>query len=207
VESNVVYAGLPDWAEMCAWQKHLKRGDLFIDVGASVGPYSLWACELGARAVAIEPSQFMLDRLAANVALNGYDVEIVPAAAGDTPGMGFSQLAGWGSDTTHFPDVRVVTVDEILGDRTAAGMKIDVEGAEIVVLRGAKRALAERRIKLIQLEWNNTSVYLRRETREPVAEFLRELGYALFRAADNGQLVEIDDVATFGPDVFAVAPD
>lgn len=207
VESNVVYAGLPDWAEMRAWQMHLKRGDLFIDVGASIGPYTLWACELGARAVAIEPSQSMLKRLRANVALNGYDVDIVPAAVGDTSGIGFTQLAGEGSETVCYPEARVVTIDEILGNRTAAGMKVDVEGAEILVLRGAKRALAERRIKLIQLEWNNTSLYLRRETREPVAKFLHELGYDLFRAEGDGRFVRVEDTTAFGPDVFAVAPD
>ena len=43
-------------------------------------------------------------------------------------------------------------LDDVLGDRTAAVVKIDVEGFEAVVLRGASRALAEKRLRSIVFE-------------------------------------------------------
>jgi FkbM family methyltransferase len=45
---------------------------------------------------------------------------------------------------------RLVTVDSLIGERHVVGMKVDVEGFEIDVLRGCTRALSERRIGLIQ---------------------------------------------------------
>ena len=49
-------------------------------------------------------------------------------------------------------------IDSIVGKRTVAGMKVDVEGFEIDVLRGCERALSEHRVRSIQLEWNATSI-------------------------------------------------
>lgn len=149
----------------------------------------------------------MLERLHRNVALNHYPVDVVAAAAGERAGTGFVQLAGTGSDTVAFPDARVVSVDELLGDQTAAGMKVDVEGAELLVLRGAKRALRDHRIRMIQLEWNNTSMYLRGETRGPVAALLHDEGYQLLRADSDGRLQPLVDPEEFGADVFALASD
>ena len=52
----------------------------------------------------------------------------------------------------------VLTIDSVIGDRVVAGMKVDVEGFEIDVLRGCEQALSEHRLRLIQLEWNETSM-------------------------------------------------
>jgi hypothetical protein len=46
-------------------------------------------------------------------------------------------------------------------------MKIDVEGFEIDVLRGAARALADHRIGLIQIEWNQASTFAVGTDRRP----------------------------------------
>jgi Methyltransferase FkbM domain len=54
----------------------------------------------------------------------------------------------------------VVTIDSVIGDRVVAGMKVDTEGFELKVLRGCARALAEQRIRLIQLEWNAMSQFV-----------------------------------------------
>jgi len=96
----------------------------------------------------------------------------------------------------------VVTVDSLVGDRRVAGMKIDVEGFEIDVLRGAARALAEQRIGLIQIEWNEMSVSAIGTDRRPVAELLAGHGYRLYRPDAAGRLVEVADPG-FGADVFA----
>jgi hypothetical protein len=96
----------------------------------------------------------------------------------------------------------LVTVDSLVGDRRVHGMKVDVEGFEIDVLRGAARALAERRIGLIQLEWNEASWSAAGTDRRPVAELLAGHGYRLYRPDADGRLVAVADPG-FGADVFA----
>ena len=95
-----------------------------------------------------------------------------------------------------------MTIDSVIGDGVAAGMKVDVEGFEIEVLRGCERALSEHRIKLIQLEWNSTSKTAVGTDRAPVADLLGTHGYSLWRPDAEGTLVPMADM-NFGPDVFA----
>ena len=121
-------------------------------------------------------------------------VTVICAAAGATPGtarMTDSLRAGNHlilEDGSGDVDVRVETIDEIAGTRQVAGMKVDVEGAERLVLQGAERALRERRIALLQLEWNRRSWHLLGEDRTPVANLLRSYGYGLFYPDQTGSL-------------------
>jgi hypothetical protein len=96
----------------------------------------------------------------------------------------------------------VLTIDSIVGKRTVAGMKVDVEGFEIDVLRGCERALSEHRVRLMQLEWNATSMQAVGTDRQPVADLLAKHGYSLYCAEPNGSLAPLTDLR-FGPDVFA----
>ena len=79
---------------------------------------------------------------------------------------------------------------------------VDVEGFEIEVLRGCARALSERRIGLIQLEWNAQSLPAVGTDRRPVADLLARCGYQLYRPDPQGRLVPVIDL-NFGSDVFA----
>jgi hypothetical protein len=87
--------------------------------------------------------------------------------------------------------VEVRTLDQVLGDRVAAGVKVDVEGAEPLVVRGATRALTEHRIKLIQFEWNASAEALLGEERRQTAGFLESLGYEFFRPGDAGEVIPL----------------
>jgi hypothetical protein len=99
--------------------------------------------------------------------------------------------------------VPVETLDAVVGERSVAGLKVDVEGAERLVLEGARRALAEHRISLLQLEWNSASLSVLGEDRSPVAELLTSSGYRLYRANLDGTLSPVGDRPTYGADVFA----
>jgi hypothetical protein len=69
-------------------------------------------------------------------------------------------------------------------------------------LAGCTRALSERRIGLIQLEWNAMSQRVLGTDRRPVADLLALHGYQLFRPDPQGCLVPVTDPG-FGADVFA----
>jgi FkbM family methyltransferase len=203
--SKVVYANPPDHPEMLVWQRVLRRGDIFVDVGANIGSYTILAGELGAEVIAFEPASDTFALLTENVALNGYPVQTVQAAAGSV--CGTARFTNGRDCVNHLDpegdvETAVVTVDSVINDRTVAGMKIDVEGFEIEVLRGCERALSEGRIRLIQLEWNSTSQSATGADRRPVAELLASFGYQLFRPDEVGNLVAIADTG-WGDDVFA----
>jgi FkbM family methyltransferase len=203
--AKVMYANPPDLPEMLAWRRALRQGGLFIDVGANVGAYTIWAAELGAEVIALEPATDTFRLLQENIVLNGYPVTAVCAAAGDHCGTA-RFTAGLDSGNSLAPDgpvvTKLVTVDSLVGDRQVTGMKIDVEGFEIDVLRGAARALAEHRIGLIQIEWNQMSVSAVGADRRPVAELLAGHGYRLYRPDVAGRLAPVADPG-FGADVFA----
>jgi FkbM family methyltransferase len=201
----VLYANPPDLPEMLAWRRVLRDGGLFVDVGANVGTYTIWAAELGAEVIALEPAADTFVLLQENIALNGYPVTAVRAAAGDHCGTArfTSGLDSGNSLSLDGPVVtELVTVDALIGDRRVTGMKVDVEGFEIDVLRGATRALADHRIDLIQLEWNQTSTVSVGTDRGPVAELLAGYGYRLYRPDMTGHLVPVAE-PSFGRDVFA----
>jgi FkbM family methyltransferase len=203
--SMVMYANPPDLPEMLVWHRALRGGGLFVDVGANVGTYTLWAAELGAEVIALEPAADTFGLLLENIALNRYPVTSVRAAAGDHCGTArFTVNLDAGNSLAEDGPVLtdLVTVDSLIGDRRVTGMKVDVEGFEIDVLRGCARALAERRIDLIQLEWNEKSASAVGTDRRPIAEFLSRYGYLLYRPDPEGGLVPIADPG-FGTDVFA----
>ena len=194
---------------MTVWEQHLKPGDLFIDVGANVGSYTIWAIEMGARVIAVEPDAASIVALKQNLALNDYEAEVCEAALADKAGSG-RLTAGLGvlnhlvadDSSDQARTVRTTTLDELIGDRVASGVKIDVEGAEGLVLEGARRALREQRIRLLQLEWNPQSDANFGERREDTATKLDSFGYELCRPDDRGVLRVIDYPGP-GWDVFA----
>jgi len=203
--AKVIYANPPDYCEMLAWRRVLRPGDVFIDVGSNVGVYAIWAAEKGADVVALEPALDTFRLLKKNITLNGYRVHAINAAAGSVSGT--TRFTSGQDSVNHFDpsgtvEIPVVTLDTVIGDRAVAGVKIDVEGFELDVLRGCVRALSERRILLIQLEWNSTSLSAVGTDRRPLADLLSACGYGLYRPDGSGALVPLTDL-NFGPDVFA----
>lgn len=209
--ARAMYANPVDWNEMLAWKRALGPGSLFVDVGANVGLYTIWSIEAGAEVIALEPSRVARERLVSNLKLNDYNPEVVPAAVGETEGTlrltteldnQNHLLLSTDSEEVESEEVPVLTLDGLVGERTVDGLKVDVEGAELLVMKGAQRLLSEQRIKLIQLEWNESSMDLLKQDRRPIAELLSSYSYALFRPDEEGHLVPLSDFG-FGADVFA----
>ena len=104
---------------MTAWRRVLRPGDMFVDVGANIGTYTVWAAELGAEVIALEPSADAFARLAENLALNGYQARIIRAAAGAQAGTARFTV---GQGTTNRMDpagaaqTEVMTVDSLIGE-------------------------------------------------------------------------------------------
>jgi FkbM family methyltransferase len=130
----------------------LQPGALFVDVGANIGVYATWAGRLVGRAglvIALEPvpeTRRWLDELCGQNALEQIDVRVLAAGAQrGTARMhtidGASGLSRVVSASTGGITVDITPLDDLLGSRTPALMKIDVEGHELAVLEGSRRTL------------------------------------------------------------------
>jgi FkbM family methyltransferase len=133
------------------------RADLFVDIGANLGYYTCVALQAGRKVIAFEPQPQNLAILYTNLIDNGWEdkAEVMPVALGETPGLltlygasgpSASLLPNWaGYSPRHRQIVAVSTLDAILAGRFAEQrlfLKIDVEGAEYMVLKGALETLA-----------------------------------------------------------------
>lgn len=214
-----VYGNPFEHGPMMAWKSLLQPGDLFIDVGANVGAYSLWARQLGASVIAVEADPTVVERLRRNLVLNSVqDIEIVEKALSNQEGnieftVGMDATghiaSGSRSDSERTQTVAAITLDQLLGERTVTGIKIDVEGAEALVLKGAEKALGEHRIRAIQLEWNAQASANWGTDRADVADLLSSHGYEFWSVAMSGELTRLSAAPHSGegvPDIFVLAP-
>lgn len=145
-----------------AWlAARLCPGDVFYDVGANIGFHTVIAARLVGNAgtvVAFEPLPENAAQLRRNVELNSFaNVEVVEAALSD--GTGFANLSGSGHRTRRTltklggVEVRTFRLDDWEGPPPDL-LKIDVEGAELVVLEGALETIRRHRPDmLIEVHW------------------------------------------------------
>jgi FkbM family methyltransferase len=207
--SRAAYSNPPD-VEMLVWKRWLRPGDLFVDVGANVGIYSIFAAERDARVIAVEPDPDTAARLQSNADLNRYSIEVLECALAErlstesfTVGLDcLNHFADLGSPGVR--QVAVRTLDDIIGQDQVRGVKIDVEGSELRVLQGAELALRERRIDLLQIEWPQ-QVPGGLHVATPVARYLAGFGYTLWKDDGEGSLEPLTTQEQ-QRDVFARAP-
>lgn len=64
------------------WLDRIQPGDVFYDVGANIGVYSLYAAKRGAKVYAFEPHALNALHLARNATMNGLDITVVQAVIG-----------------------------------------------------------------------------------------------------------------------------
>jgi FkbM family methyltransferase len=185
--------GIYDLAVSEILARLIKPGDTVVDAGANVGYMTLLAgvaAGSSGRVLSWEPHPELFSVLANNVASlqtrwGAADISIRNTALG--PESGHAELIlpahmeandgvayiGEPTDSARSTTVAVETVDDIVGDAAIAVMKLDVEGAELGVLTGARRALGDGRITHIVFEDHVGAD-------SPVARVLEANGYRIF---------------------------
>jgi FkbM family methyltransferase len=156
-----IYCGLHEYVDMRFVLDNLKPDDLFVDIGANVGSYTILASKVcKARTICVEPDPETVDLLRRNIAVNGIDgrVEVINSALGAelgvinfTIGLGTTNRVAT-TDDAEVRQVPVKTLDSILKGRCPTIIKIDVEGYELEVFKGATRTLADLRLTAIITE-------------------------------------------------------
>ena len=149
-----IYVGLHEFADMMFPLHFLREGDLFVDVGANIGSYSVLASGVcRSKTLAFEPDPMTAVYLRENVDINSLQhlVTVQQIALGAEAGsvdftvgldtvnhvVPVSEL-----DRTDTRSIEQRRLDDVLDDAKPTMMKLDVEGYEEQVLRGAAHALA-----------------------------------------------------------------
>lgn len=202
-ERNVVlYDSEPDVVRVL--HAIVRPGDSFYDCGASLGYLSLIAARLtgpDGRVYAVEPSPETHQRLIRNVRWNdAHNIEVLPFALGEHAGRasiyrleplnpGMDSLVGSG-DAETLGEVQVVALDE-LSLRPPDLVKIDTEGSEIAVLKGARRSIVASGASMI-IELSRLTQRRFGYEPEDVVGFVRGLGDYRIEWLYLGRRVPVD---------------
>jgi FkbM family methyltransferase len=187
-----LYCGLMDFDEMMFMLHFLRSDNLFVDVGANVGVYSLLASGMtGARSRSFEPIPDTYARLREHVALNHLEDKIQCINKGVGEKQGTLTFSSDNNDclnhvltdmdkTTHCVKVPVIRLDDLEDLPAECIMKLDIEGYEWYALQGAESLLKSRKIKAIILEFNQLAERYG-IVPEQIEQRLTDAGYATYR--------------------------
>jgi FkbM family methyltransferase len=160
-----LYCGLHEFSDMGFLLHFLRKDDLFCDIGANIGSYTvLSAAHIGAQTFSFEPVPATYEHLLNNIYINRVNNLAKPhnIALGSQKGTvdftstldSMNHVAAPGD--TNKITVEISTLDDVLGDRLPALLKIDVEGFETEVIKGAAGTLNRKELKAIIIELNNS---------------------------------------------------
>jgi len=162
-----IFCGLHEFADMAYLLHVTTPADVFVDVGANAGSYTVLACAAkGASGCCVEPVPATFERLMDNIRINNLAgrVEALNLGVSDEPGeLLFTSTEDCTNhviaDAESAADavrVQVLPLDTVLKGRAASVLKIDVEGFEARVLAGAEATLANPSLHSVIMELNGS---------------------------------------------------
>lgn len=160
-----IYAGLHEFEDMAFLLHFLREEDFFADIGANVGSYTVLAAGVcGSKTLAAEPLPDTFKILAENVAINHLAEKVILKNIGLGEKNGILPFTKSLDTTNHVAmegetdtlEIPVRTLDETLPEVPQL-IKIDVEGFEMAVLKGAVKILANPLLKALIIEVNSAS--------------------------------------------------
>ena len=227
---HLFYRGIYEEKLVRTCHRLLRRDMTFVDIGANVGLYSVVAGNAvgpNGRIIAVEPQPGLAAIVASNAALNlQRNIDVKTLALGEIAAKAIlyqPSSTNDGQATLRLRDyenffgepvaVEVETLSRLLrrcGISEVGGIKIDVEGAELAVLKGFAEELADRPPEFIFVEC--IDAHLRRfgATAEELLQFLRKYGYELF-CCRRGRWRRIPSsseraASNISPDLLAIRP-
>lgn len=193
-----IYCGAFEWEEREWLFSHLKASDVFYDIGANIGLFTLLASEKCSKGsvVAFEPAKDTYALLDENVKLNNTpkNIQLINAAASDANGTQDIYVLTDGRDAWNSMAVkpeeghyRVDKIDTVNVDELVAGkkipaptvIKIDVEGWELHVLRGLQKTIAAHKPVML-IEFTAENLKAAGESCATLAAYVHSMNYELF---------------------------
>lgn len=164
-EANML-CGLHEFVDMSFLLHLLRPADLFCDIGSNIGAFTLLASSaIGARSIAFEPIESSFQSLRKNAAVNNIEkiVDLRQIGLGRERGhLSFTATqdtmnhVAVDGDTMDRQTVKIDCLDDAIGDEVPTLVKIDVEGWEHEVIKGAGNTLNQPDLLALILELNGS---------------------------------------------------
>lgn len=187
----MVWLGVEEQHDLEVLRGLLKPGQSFVDCGANIGIWSLVAASavgLKGQVYAFEPNPDTVQKLKRNILLQELEnIHVTQAAVGKECGSvnficedshNISHIAP--AKSIESIQVPTVNLDTILNGKSISGCKIDVEGYELDVLKGAENLLKSH-YPWLCIEFNTILSKVDNLKDWDVHQYLNELGYSARR--------------------------
>ncbi len=198
--SKYIYCDTFEWQERQFMNRFLRPGDVFVDIGANIGLFTLIAAHRvgnAGRVYAFEPCMETYLRLLNNVQLNHLsNASCHHMALSDNTGQLEMNISLDGFDAYNsmaqpiagtsfsFENVNATTWDNFAQENNLVGrvtmMKIDVEGWEFRVLAGGCETLSRKDAPVLQVEFSEKASRSAGSSCASLYHQLEELGYQMF---------------------------
>lgn len=179
IQRTIAEAGRPYEHDMLKdMASRLVPGDVVVDIGSNIGNHTLFlAIVAKVKVLAVEPNTQLVAALEKSVEINRLQdsVSIVNCGLGSESGSAYfteevPENLGSQRLTAGLGDIPIKTLTEIQPDRPIRLIKVDVEGMELEVLKGAKEIIEEDK-PFIYVECQDLENY------STIESYLNELGY------------------------------
>jgi FkbM family methyltransferase len=194
--SSHIYCGAFEWEEREWLMSELKADDVFYDIGANIGLFTLLAAERCRHVIAFEPTSDTFELLTENVELNNRpsNITLLNAAASDEDGEQDIYVLINGKDAWNsmavkpeegeyrVDKIKTVSVDGLVetGQIPAPRViKIDVEGWELHVLHGLKQTIAKHKPVML-IEFTEPNLNAAGTSAQELGNYVRSLNYELY---------------------------
>lgn len=211
---QIFFRGSYSGDQLTLIEKLLDIDGVFLDVGANQGEFSIAAARIAQRGkiIAFEPVSEYQERLVENIRLNDFEnVQVIFAALGEKAGSfpiydqqenfadgtrneGLPTLFATGSRRDAREMVPVKKLDDVLSELRISRVdviKLDIEGAEWIALRGAANTLASCRPTLI-LEIGRGTCRAAGYEPEALVEWIAGLNYRIEKIIGDGKTIPIN---------------
>ncbi len=209
-----IYYGEFETGELSFLKAFLKPGDVFVDIGANIGLFTLVAAQCvghTGRVYAFEPCSSTYERLINNVKLNRLsNVSCQQMGLGEKRHetemtVSLDGFDAWNSIARPTmgklfkkEPIRCTTLDDFAHDQNLVGcltmVKIDVEGWESRVLEGGGKTLSGKNAPILQVEFSGKASRSAGSSCEKTYQFLEELGFKMFTYDPRSQSLNPDPV-------------
>lgn len=202
-----VYFNIEIEPRKCLYQNSYDKGVIF-DIGAYFGEITLNLAKLNphSKIISFEPNPEMFNKLSFNTLLNKFDnIDLYPFAAGENNAdvmLTFYSESPEGAHidtlvTQHSIPVKQKKLDDIYfekyNDIPVKLIKIDTEGYELNVLKGAKQILSKYKPDLL-LECNGSFMSRYNYTIKDLLDFLKNLGYSYFLITQSNTKLDTNNL-------------
>lgn len=214
----IYWSGFHEFHEFLFLHRYLKPGMVFVDAGANIGEYTLFAAKrvVGGRVLSFEPMPSIHLMLKENVALNHFiNVQLFNCGLSDKPGvLALHEVADTNEGlSSFFPrehnsgrafEVPLETFDSVASNERIQRLdfiKMDIEGSELYALRGARESIEKFR-PAVMIEISEPMYNAAGYTAREVFSFFEQLRYQPFEITKYGSLIPAPETPFFKNIVF-----